>query len=128
MKGEAFKGYLADFKNIKKMRKTVEWIMEEFPEDEREFGITLYDSREIFSNEVKYKAWLTNNKKDAFGNPIEFEHVVGDHDIPRSWGIREGGITELSNLKLLNEEDNNVKSNKMTFAEFAKSKEDKIAA
>ena len=104
MKGEAFGGYLADFKNIKKIKKSVEWIMDIFPEDEREFGITLYDSREVFSNEVKYAAWLANDRKDAFGNPIEFEDVQGDHDIPRSWGIRAGGVTEPSNLKLLNEE------------------------
>ena len=63
-----------------------------------------------------------NGKKDDLGNPIKKEDTRGDHDIPRSWGIKKGGITEYSNLKILNVKDNSLKSNKMTFPEYQKSK------
>ena len=119
-KGEAFKGYLGDFSNISKIRKSWEWIKKELPEDERELGITLYDDRESFSKEDKYAKWIENGKKDSFGNEVDIELLEGDHDIPRSRGIRAGGITEPENLKLLTSEDNNAKSDKYTFKEYKK--------
>lgn len=119
-KGEAFKGYLGEFYNISKIRKSWEWIKEELPEDEREMGITLYDVRESFSKDDKYAKWLENGKKDSLGNKVDFELLDGDHDIPRSRGIRAGGVTEPENLKLLTSKDNNAKSDKYTFKEYKK--------
>ena len=119
-KGEAFKGYLGEFYNISKIRKSWEWIKEELPEDEREMGITLYDVRESFSKDDKYAKWLENGKKDSLGNKVDFELLDGDHDIPRSRGIRAGGVTAPENLKLLTSKDNNAKSDKYTFKEYKK--------
>ena len=83
-------------------------------------GITLYDVRESFSKDDKYAKWLENGKKDSLGNKVDFELLDGDHDIPRSRGIRAGGVTEPENLKLLTSKDNNAKSDKYTFKEYKK--------
>ena len=119
---EAFKGFLGEFRDSDKLTKSKEWIMEPFYKNEDAFGITLFDSRETFDPKLILRKWLENGKKDDLGNPIKKEDTRGDHDIPRSWGIKKGGITEYSNLKILNVKDNSLKSNKMTFPEYQKSK------
>ena len=119
---EAFTGFLADFKDLDKITKSKDWIMESFNKNEDAFGITLYDARETFDSQLILRKWLENNKKDDLGNPIKKEDIRGDHDIPRSWGIKKGGVTEYSNLKILNAKDNGLKSNKMTFNEYKESK------
>jgi len=124
MKGEAFTGYLGDFSNLDKIQKCLDWIFEEFDkmspkEDYGEtFGITVYDSRTSFTPEQKKKKWLELNEKDEFGNEIQFEDIQGDHDIPRSYGVKKGGVTEESNLAILHIDDNQEKSDKMTLKEY----------
>ena len=119
---EAFTGFLAEFKDKEKLSQSKEWIMKPFSENEDKFGITLYDSRVTFDAKMILKKWMENGEKDDLDNPIEKEDVRGDHDIPRSWGIKKGGVTEYSNLKILNAKDNGLKSNKMTFNEYKESK------
>jgi len=119
---EAFTGFLGEFKDSDKITKSKEWIMEPFYKNEDAFGITLFDSREAFDPKLILKKWLENGKKDDLGNPIKKEDTRGDHDIPRSWGIKKSGVTEYSNLKILNAKDNGLKSNKMTFNEYKESK------
>ena len=111
---DAFTGYLGEFKDTEKIAKSKEWIMKEFYKSAgkfgENFGITLFDSRETFDAKDIVNRWLDNDKKDD---------IRGDHDIPRSWGIKKGGVTEPSNMKILNETHNTKKSNKMTFNEYA---------
>jgi 5-methylcytosine-specific restriction endonuclease McrA len=57
---------------------------------------------------------------EACGANVDQKDVQGDHDIPRSWGVEAGGVTEKSNLRVLCATCNNKKSNKHTFDEFVK--------
>ena len=50
--------------------------------------------------------------KDGYtGQPIELEDCVGDHVIPRSEGIENGGVTEYHNLIVTSASNNSIKSN-----------------
>ena len=49
---------------------------------------------------------------DYTGLPLSEDDAVGDHDIPRSWGIALGGVTEYSNLKVTTAFHNNKKLNR----------------
>ena len=135
---DAFIGYLGSFDTTVKLEKSVEWIMEEFyssvktVEDEKEFGLTHYDSRPTFKRNDIVSRWQDLGEKDDLGNSIDdVDEIVGDHDIPRSWGVVKGGITcSETNMKILHKDDNDKKSNKFTFEEFKKEKlsNDKEAA
>lgn len=125
-KNDAFIGYLGQFDNKTKMEKSVQWIMEEFystvetVKDEQEFGLTHYDSRPTFKSSDIVSRWTELGEMDDLGNLIEdVNEIRGDHDIPRSWGVLAGGITcPKTNMKILNGDDNNKKSDKYTFEEY----------
>jgi len=141
-KSDVFKGYLGIFSHEIKTAKSIEFIMEDFYKDipskldnslmfewEASWGIKTYDLRKFKSKDIKDR-WLTNKKRTDLSieidgdkaQKVDIGQVHGDHDIPRSWGRWKGGITELSNLKILLENDNIKKLNHMDFKDFVELK------
>ena len=85
---------------------------EEVEKDIDSFGIIEIDPRESFTDEEIYKKWKEQGMKDGYTDlPLEFEEAVGDHYIPRSEGIKLGGVTEYHNLVVTADVNNRYKSN-----------------
>ena len=65
------------------------------------WGFVELDSRKTFPKHLIEKRWRENGGIcDYTGEKITLDEAVGDHDIPRSWGIKMGGVTEYHNLKI----------------------------
>ena len=80
--------------------------------DMSSFGIIEMDQRVSFSDEDIYKKWKEQGMKDGYtGDALEFEYAVGDHYIPRSEGVKLGGVTEYDNLIVTSDVNNRIKSN-----------------
>ena len=78
----------------------------------KSFGVVEIDPRPSFTDEDIYKKWKEQGMKDGYtGQPIELEDCVGDHVIPRSEGIENGGVTEYHNLIVTSAPNNSIKSN-----------------
>ena len=77
--------------------------------------------------EFRLKMWYTRAlcgqplavKRCMMQTTLEFEDAVGDHRIPRSEGIDNGGITEYNNLVVTADVNNRIKSN-MNAVSFSK--------
>jgi hypothetical protein len=88
-------------------------LNKEFKKNFQNWGVIKLDPRETFDSDDTYKRWVEVGKVDEYEDvPIEFEDVVGDHDIPRSWGIDAGGVTEYHNLRVCSKLNNLKKGNK----------------
>jgi hypothetical protein len=84
----------------------------ELAEDLDSFGVIELDSRETFSKGDILKKWYEQDCKDYYtGLPLSEEDVAGDHYIPRSYGIKRGGVTEYHNLVVCHHTINNQKLN-----------------
>jgi len=95
-------------------------LEEEMNANKKSFGVVELDPRDCFSSEDIYRKWKEQDCKDEYtGLPLEFEDAVGDHRIPRSEGIDNGGITEYSNLVVTSDVNNRIKSN-MNAESFSK--------
>ena len=112
---EALIGYLTQYNSRDKDKMAWMWIKDEFDSickngefgDEREFGITLYDSRPSFNIKDIRERWKKVGEcEELNGTSCDINDVHGDHIIPRSAGVRAGAITEPSNLQVLLEKDN----------------------
>jgi len=118
-KAKAFGKYLGQFNVVKKTNWTIKWMMDEFADRYEDFGIMRVDKRVSFRPEDIFKRYVEVGKCcEACGVPIEQKDAQGDHDIPRSWGVEAGGVTEPSNLRILCATDNKMKSNKYTFEDY----------
>ena len=85
--------------------------------------------RSNFTNKQKEQRWEENGGVDDYtGKPIPIEDAVGDHDIPRAWGINKGGLTVYSNLKITTAYHNSQKLTMSGEAYMAKLNEDNKAA
>ena len=85
--------------------------------------------RSNFTNKQKEQRWEENGGVDDYtGKPISIEDAVGDHDIPRAWGITKGGSTVYSNLKITTAYHNSQKLTMSGEAYMAKLDEDNKAA
>jgi hypothetical protein len=91
---------------------TITYILDkELKADEDSFGVIEIDNRN-FTKAQKIQKWEEQGRKCFFtGEPIEFRDIVGDHYIPRSWGIKKGGVTEVNNLVVTTEKLNLKKLN-----------------
>jgi len=99
-------------KNYKAVNSICMILDSEFKQDPEGFGIIQLDSRESFTDEDRYKRWKEQDKKDYYTNlPLSFEDAAGDHYIPRSKGIKAGGVTEYENLVVTSRANNLRKSN-----------------
>jgi len=95
---------------------------------EKEVGLIKIDPRVSFSREDILKKWQEQGGKCFYtGEPIDEDNLAGDHYIPRSAGIDEGGVTEYENLVVCSKRLNNKKSN-MKGDDFAKMIASKEAA
>jgi hypothetical protein len=91
-----------------------------------EVGILDMDMRKTFSRADIIKKWIEQGALCYYtGEPIEEDNLAGDHFIPRSWGIAQGGVTEYSNLVVCSKNLNIKKSNMNgdEFKEMLKTKE-----
>jgi len=76
-----------------------------------DWGIMEMDPRTTFPQEMIYKKWKEQDSKCSYtGRPIEIDDLAGDHYVPRSAGIKAGGITEYSNLVVTDRKTNGRKA------------------
>jgi hypothetical protein len=84
----------------------------EFSKDPEGFGIIVIDPNDTFSDTQKHQKWIEQGKTDYYtGLPLDYADAAGDHYIPRSWGIKMGGVTETHNLVITSIANNLKKSN-----------------
>ena len=84
----------------------------EFEKDNDSFGVVKLDLRKTFSKDDIYLKWKEQKMMDGYSNlPLSLEDAAGDHRIPRSAGIKEGGVTEYPNLVVTSKENNLRKGN-----------------
>ena len=93
---------------------TIMWILDrEINESPSDWGIIKLDPRDSFTREDVIRKWREQDKKCFYtGKPLtEVEELVGDHYIPRSFGIDLGGVTEYHNLRVTDRHINGQKLN-----------------
>tara|TARA_R110000744_G_scaffold40183_2_gene91132 strand:- start:210 stop:1265 length:1056 start_codon:yes stop_codon:yes gene_type:complete len=77
----------------------------------KEFGIIEIDKTDFTRADV-VKKWIEQDCKCYYtGKLLEEEDIVGDHYIPRSSGVENGGVTEYHNLVVTSTWLNNQKTN-----------------
>ena len=84
----------------------------EYDKDPESWGIIVFDSRKSFPDRDVHSRWSKVGEIDEYTKlRVELEDVVGDHYIPRSYGIKMGGITEPQNLRVCHINTNKFKGN-----------------
>ena len=97
--------------NVFKTAKTI--VLNELKENPSDWGFVELDTRTSFPKSMIERRLAENGGVcDYTGEPLSIEDAVGDHDIPRSWGINLGGVTEYSNLRVTTEFHNKRKNNR----------------
>jgi hypothetical protein len=83
----------------KKAFSTISYVLDkELKLDEASFGAISIDSTNFSKPQIIQK-WEEQGRKCYFtGQSLELKDIAGDHYIPRSWGIKKGGVTEMDNL------------------------------
>ena len=91
---------------------TITYILDkELKADEDSFGVIEIDNRNFTKAQIIQK-WEEQGRKCFFtGELIEFRDIAGDHYIPRSWGVKKGGVTEVHNLAVTTKKLNLKKLN-----------------
>jgi hypothetical protein len=85
---------------------------EELDKNPHVFGIIKLDDRESFKKSDILKKWKEQDKKCFYtGRLLTEDQLVGDHFVPRSWGIAKGGVTEYENLRVTDAQTNLKKLN-----------------
>jgi hypothetical protein len=78
----------------------------------KSFGLMEIDPRESFTKNDVIKKWKEQGRKCYYtGRTLNEDELVGDHYIPRSWGIDRGGVTEYINLVVTDAQTNLQKLN-----------------
>ena len=96
----------------KKAIGTITYVLDkEKDQDMDSFGIIELDARKAFTKPQIIQKWEEQNRKCYFtGESLELKDIAGDHYIPRSWGVKKGGVTEMNNLVVTSKKLNNRKS------------------
>jgi hypothetical protein len=96
----------------KKAINTITYVLDkELKADEDSFGVVDIDVRNFTKPQIIQK-WEEQGRKCFFtGEPLELKDIAGDHYIPRSWGIKKGGVTEVHNLVVTSKKLNLKKLN-----------------
>lgn len=77
-----------------------------------DWGFVELDPKSSFPDDMKNRRLAENGGVcDYTGEPLSRTDAVGDHDIPHSWGIGLGGVTEYHNLKVTTRYHNQQKLN-----------------
>lgn len=80
--------------------------------DPTAFGLIELDSRDTFSRQDIFQKWKEQDRKCFYtGRLLTEDELVGDHYVPRSWGIAKGGVTEYHNLVVTDRQTNLSKLN-----------------
>ncbi len=92
---------------------TITYVLDkELKADIDSFGVIELDVRETFSKADIIRKWEEQGRLDYYTNqPLDIKQIAGDHYIPRSWGIKKGGVTEYHNLVVTSKKLNNRKLN-----------------
>jgi hypothetical protein len=79
---------------------TITYVLDkELKADIDSFGVIEIDAREVFPKADIIQKWEEQGRVDYYtGEPLNIKQLAGDHYIPRSWGIKKGGVTEYHNL------------------------------
>ena len=79
---------------------TITYVLDkEIKADIDSFGIIEIDPRETFPKVDIIQKWEEQGRVCYYtGEPLNNKQLAGDHYIPRSWGIKKGGVTEYHNL------------------------------
>ena len=86
----------------------------ELKEKPHECGVVFLDKRETFNRDDKVNRYeKVNGKCEYCDKKIAFADARGDHVIPRSQGIQDGGITTPKNLKISCEPCNRKKGDRI---------------
>ena len=76
------------------------------------FGVIKLDLRKTFKRGDIVRKWQEQGGKCALtGLELTEKEIAGDHIIPRSAGLKAGGVTEYDNLQVIGKLDNIKKSN-----------------
>ena len=103
----------------------------ELNRDMDSFGIIELDPKETFSgSDIQTMYYQQNMRCFYTGRKLPISEIAGDHYIPRSWGIKRGGVTEIHNLRVTSKTLNIEKDNKspQEFCEYLKGKNLPISA
>ena len=123
-KAEAFFGFLAEFKNIEKIKRSVEWLFEDFDKSDKpykEYGLDVRDYKRVFDpKDIYERGKQVDNKCESCNKFTDPKDAVGDHKIPHSRGIEAGGVTEFYNLQYYCVECNKTQSDKKELREEVK--------
>lgn len=85
----------------------------ELAKDPESFGVVQLDPRESFSRaDILRKYEEQGGRCPYTGEELDINNIVGDHRIPRAWGVAKGGVTEYDNLVVTSPEINRRKSDK----------------
>lgn len=84
----------------------------ELTNNAKSFGLIKVDPRASFTEQDIIKKWKEQGKKCYYtGRVLTEGQLVGDHYIPRSWGVEKGGVTEYENLVVTDRQTNLKKLN-----------------
>jgi len=75
------------------------------------FGVVEIDDKDFSRGQVIKKLYEQNHKCFYTGLPLSEDDAVGDHYIPRSWGVKKGGVTHEDNLVVTSDALNKQKGN-----------------
>ena len=91
---------------------TITYVLDkELNKNEDSFGVIEMDNRDFTKPQIIQK-WEEQGRVCYFtGQPLDIKDIAGDHYIPRSWGVKKGGVTEMHNLVITSKKLNNRKLN-----------------
>jgi hypothetical protein len=91
---------------------TIAYVLDkELVADEDSFGVVEIDTRNFTKAQIIQK-WEDQGRKCFYTDePLEYKDIAGDHYIPRSYGIKKGGVTEIHNLAVTSKKRNLRKLN-----------------
>ena len=91
---------------------TITYVLDkELNQNEDSFGVIEIDSRDFTKPQIIQK-WEEQGRVCFFtGQSLDIKDIAGDHYIPRSWGVKKGGVTEMDNLVITSKKLNNRKLN-----------------
>jgi len=92
---------------------TITYVLDkELKADIDSFGVVELDNRTTFPKADIIRKWEEQGRKCYYTNKsLDVKSIAGDHKVPRSWGIKKGGVTEYHNLVVTSKVLNNKKLN-----------------
>ena len=91
----AFKGYLGKYDDTARIRKTVEWMMEQFDDDYESWGLDVRDAvRLIPEKTINQRYYENDHKCECCGRECDDKlKLEGAHNIPHVAGVQAGGCS-----------------------------------